>query len=372
MNLSHFETYSLKNKLKAISWPFFAIILAISLVSVALLFSAAEGNWDPWAFRQLQTIILFGIVMIIIPFIHISNFYRYSYHLYILGIILLIIAEVLGHKAMGAQRWIRLGVINFQPSELMKLFMILALSRFYHDLPPQEIPKIKNLIIPIVLIIVPVALILKQPNLGTSLIILFISGTIMFMAGIRAWKFVSVIVAGLAALPVVWSFMHDYQKRRVLTFLDPESDPLGAGYNIIQSMIGIGSGGLLGKGFMNGTQSQLSFLPEKQTDFIFAVLAEEFGFIGVITMFFLCFVVIGYCYLITITINHQFGRLVVIGVATSFALHIFVNTAMISGLIPVVGIPFPLLSYGGSNLMVFLMAFGIVQNCKINNRVKVK
>lgn len=372
MNLSHFDTYSIKSKIKAINWSFFLIVISISLVSVALLYSAAEGNWDPWALRQLQTIIVFGIVMMLIPFIHISYLYKYSYYLYFFGIILLVVAELLGHKAMGAQRWIRLGVINFQPSELMKLFMILALSRFYHDLPPQEIPRIKNLLVPILLIIVPVALILKQPNLGTSLIILFISGAIMFMAGIRAWKFASVIVAGLAALPVVWSLMHDYQKRRVLTFLDPETDPLGAGYNIIQSMIGIGSGGLLGKGFMNGTQSQLSFLPEKQTDFIFAVLAEEFGFAGVMFILFLSLIIISYCYLITITISNQFGRLVVIGVATSFALHIFINTAMISGLIPVVGTPFPLLSYGGSNLMVFLIAFGVVQNCKINNRAKVK
>jgi rod shape determining protein RodA len=249
----------------------------------------------------------------------------------------------------------------------MKIFVILALAKYFHNVHQSEIGRFKTLIMPTIIVLVPVALILKQPNLGTALITLMIAANIYFLAGVRAWKFITGIVAALVSLPIVWGFMHDYQKKRVLTFLDPESDPLGAGYNIIQSMIAIGSGGAFGKGFINGTQSQLSFLPEKQTDFVFTILAEEFGFVGVIMMFMLCAAVIIYGYLTSFRVKTQFGRLVIGGIITLFALHVLINTAMIAGAIPVVGTPFPFFSYGGSNLITMLIGFGIVLSALAND-----
>ncbi len=347
-------------KLRDFSWFLIFAVTFLSLLGVALLYSAAQGNLEPWAGKQLYIVLIFVPVMIFIGLMDISIFYRYAYMTYFIGLVLLVIAEIIGHKAMGAQRWIRIGFINFQPSEIMKLFVILALAKYFHDLHSSEIGKISSLFIPGIIVLLPAVLILKQPNLGTALIIIMIGAAMFFLAGVKTWKFITGIILGLGALPVVWHFMHDYQRRRVLTFLDPESDPLGAGYNIIQSMIAIGSGGSVGKGFLEGTQSQLSFLPEKQTDFVFTILAEEFGFLGVFFMFLLCAAIIVYGYLSTLTIKTQFGRLVVAGIIILFALHVLINTAMIAGSIPVVGTPFPFFSYGGSNLITMLVGFGFV------------
>ncbi len=351
---------NISQKLRSFSWFLIFAVTFLTFLGVALLYSAAQGNLDPWAGKQLYIALIFVPMMIFIGLMDISIFYRNAYMAYFVGLILLVIAEILGHKAMGAQRWIRIGFINFQPSEIMKLFVIVALAKYFHDVHHSEIGKITTLVIPAGIILIPTVLILKQPNLGTALIILMIAATMFFLAGVRTWKFITGIILGLGALPVVWHFMHDYQKRRVLTFLDPESDPLGAGYNIIQSMIAIGSGGSIGKGFLQGTQSQLSFLPEKQTDFVFTILAEEFGFLGVMSMFLLCAGIIIYGYLATLTIKTQFGRLVASGVITLFSLHVLINTAMIAGSIPVVGTPFPFFSYGGSNLITMLLGFGLV------------
>jgi rod shape determining protein RodA len=348
------------------NWALVFIIISFSLIGVALLYSAAQGSFEPWALKQLYTIATFAPIMLLIGLVDIKIIYKSAYPLYILGIIFLIIAEITGHKAMGAQRWIRVGFINFQPSEIMKLFVILVLAKYFHDLHSQEIGKIQRLIYPLILIFIPTILILKQPNLGTAIITVGIGGALFFCSGVRAWKFIAIIVTAICAAPVVWNFMHDYQKQRVLTFLDPESDRLGAGYNILQSMIAIGSGGTTGKGFMKGTQSQLDFLPEKQTDFIFTVLAEDFGFIGVLAIFVLSFIIIVYGYLIAMSIRNHFGRLVVYGVTTMFGLHLIINTAMISGSIPVVGTPFPFLSYGGSNLITMLISYGVVLSALAN------
>ncbi len=351
---------NIANKLKDFSWFLLCAVTFLTFLGVALLYSAAQGDLDPWAGKQLYIALIFVPVMIFIGLIDISVFYRNAYLAYFVGLALLVVAEIIGHKAMGAQRWIRIGFINFQPSEIMKLFVIVALAKYFHDVHNSEIGRITTLFIPTIIILLPAVLILKQPNLGTALIILMIGAAMFFLAGVKTWKFITGIILGVGALPIVWHFMHDYQKRRVLTFLDPESDPLGAGYNIIQSMIAIGSGGALGKGFVQGTQSQLSFLPEKQTDFVFTILAEEFGFVGVLFMFALCAAIIVYGYFAALAVKTQFGRLVVAGVITLFSLHVLINTAMIAGSIPVVGTPFPFFSYGGSNLITMLLGFGLV------------
>lgn len=341
-----------------INVPFTLLVLCLFFIGVALQYSAGD-DFNEFALKQLMAFLLFCPLYLSIAISDIRFYHRNAYLLYAICIILLLIAEVIGHKAMGAQRWIKIGPINFQPSELMKIGLILALSRFFHDQPLADIKRIRTLIVPLMLIALPVLLVLRQPNLGTSLILIAIAASLFFTGGVRIWKFLTVIVLALLSLPLIWSHLHDYQKKRVLTFLDPESDPLGAGYNIIQSIIGIGSGGMFGFGFNQGPQNQLDFLPEKHTDFIFTILAEEFGFLGVFTVFALCITLYIYGLLLTWTMRNQFSRLVGVGVLSMFVVHILINTGMISGLLPVVGVPFPLLSYGGSNQIAFMLGFSL-------------
>lgn len=333
--------------------------------SIAILYSTALGNFEPWALKQLITLLIFIPIVIITALVDFKIVLKCSYWLYGVSLLMLLLAAAFGHKAMGAQRWLRIGAVNFQPSELMKLGLILALARYYYNLHANEIGRLKHLIIPAIMIVVPVLFIIKQPNLGTATILIGIAVSMMFTAGLRLWKFVVAIIITLIALPLVWMVLHDYQRQRVMTFINPEADPMGAGYNIIQSIIAIGSGGLSGKGFLKGSQSQLSFLPEKQTDFILSVIGEEFGFIGVSLVFCLTIGIIFLCYRIAFTSSNHFFRLIVIGVTTSFALHAIINAGMIAGLLPVVGTPYPLLSYGGSNLAVFLLGFALVFNKKL-------
>lgn len=348
------------NRIKNLDYFLITLIVSLVLIGIFLLFSAAQGSWEPWAAKQLFTCLLFIPLMIILSLMDIKFFYDSAYILYFIGIILLVVAEVIGHKAMGAQRWIRIGFINFQPSELMKIFVILSLARYFHRLQIRDIGNPLNLFIPAIIMFLPVVLVLKQPNLGTATIITLISASMFFCAGIRWWKILTVFIITIVSLPLAWNFIHDYQKKRVLTFLNPESDPLGTGYNIIQSLIAIGSGELFGKGIMGGSQAQLDFLPEKQTDFIFTILAEEFGFIGVLLVFGLCGFIIARCLLLSMYTKNQFSRLTILGIVSMFSFHIVINTAMIAGMIPVVGTPFPLLSYGGSNLITTLLGFGII------------
>ncbi len=346
----------------------FGCVLCFTILGFVELFSAAQGNLEPWAIKQIYTAAFFLPFMLMMTLIDIEFFKRNAYLFYGIGIFLLVVAEILGHKAMGAQRWIRIGFINFQPSELMKLLVITALARHFSNLHSSQVGYFRNILFPIFIVILPVALILKQPNLGTALIILFISAAIFFAAGVKAWNFILVAVASACSLPIIWQFMHDYQRKRVLMFLNPESDPLGAGYNIIQSMIAIGSGGMLGKGYIKGSQSQLNFLPEKHTDFILTIFAEEFGFIGVMLIFLLAVFLLYICYVIANNLKEQFAKLVVIGVATMFVVHVIINAAMISGSIPVVGTPFPFLSFGGSNLITMFLGFGLILSANVKSR----
>ncbi|MBN8531371.1 MAG: rod shape-determining protein RodA [Alphaproteobacteria bacterium] len=353
-------------RLMHLHWPLIMLIGMLSGLGFLILYSAAGGNMDPWTSRQMLRFALGFVLMLIVALVPLQTLMRYAYVLYGAAVLMLIVVELFGHMGMGAQRWVKVGFVNLQPSELMKLCLVLALARYFHGLSPQEVNRPLLLVVPMLLIAVPVVLILKQPNLGTATITAGVAVAVLFAAGLTYWVYIIGIVGGAAAVPVLYHFLHDYQKRRVDTFLDPESDPLGAGYNILQSKIAIGSGGLFGKGFMEGSQSQLNFLPEKETDFIFTMFAEEFGFAGGMTVILLYVALIGASILFAVTSRNQFGRLIAIGVATMFFLHMFINMAMVMGLIPVVGVPLPFLSYGGTILIAAMIAVGLLLNVHAN------
>ncbi|CAK6548502.1 MAG: rod shape-determining protein RodA [Candidatus Midichloria mitochondrii] len=337
-----------------------SIVVFFAVISSAMLYSAANGDYSPWALKQGITFTVFTFVMLLLRFIKITTLYGLSYYIYGLCILSLVIAELIGYTTMGAQRWLRIGIINVQPSEVAKLGVILALSRYFHARVYSDIRKINFLIVPTIIIFIPAILIFKQPNLGTTLIVIMISITIYFASGVNKWLFIIPGIAVVSSLPLAWNFLHDYQKKRILTFLNPEDDLLGAGYNIAQSKIAIGAGGLFGKGFLKGSQNQLSFLPEKHTDFIFTLLTEEWGFLGFCIIMVMYMALLFTCYRIAFNSLHHFGKMIAIGVGTMIFLHVFINVGMISGLLPVVGTPIPLLSYGGSNLVSVLMGLGLI------------
>ncbi|MDB9704259.1 rod shape-determining protein RodA [Rhodospirillales bacterium] len=362
---------TLGHKLISINWLLVILIVMVAGVGFAMLFSAAGGNMDPWAKRQ---IVRFGVafgIMIVVATINIRIWLRYAYALYFLALALLVAVEVAGHVGMGAQRWISLGFVNIQPSELMKIFLVLALARYYNASAIEDIGRISRLFVPIMLTAAPTVLILRQPDLGTAIMVAMTGAVVLFLAGVRLWKFVVVGIAGLAAAPIAWQFLHEYQKKRVLTFLNPETDPLGAGYHIIQSKIALGSGGLMGKGFMQGPQSHLHFLPEMQTDFIFTMLAEEFGLAGGLALIILYALILTYGMIIAARSRNQFGRLVASGITSTFFFYVFINIAMVTGLIPVVGVPLPLVSYGGTVMLTLMIGFGLVIGVGVHRDVPV-
>ncbi len=364
------RTGKMVGMLGRINWAVLALVLFLSMVGLMMQFSAGGGNFKPWAHAQTLRFIPGFIMMIVITFIPIQIIMRYAYLAYTGCLLLLIAVEVAGHIGMGAQRWIALGPINLQPSELMKLSVILALARYFNDVHPNERPSPVMLIVPAIILLLPAALILKQPNLGTASILMMVGAVVFFAAGVRWIYFITIGGIGLISLPIAWQFLHDYQKQRVLTFLDPGQDPLGAGYNIIQSVIAIGSGGLFGKGFLQGSQGQLDFLPEKQTDFIFTMLSEEFGFLGSGFIIFCYTLLILYALGIAMASRNRFGSLVAVGVCALLFLHIFINIGMSMGMLPVVGVPLPLLSYGGSVLLSMLVAFGLLLNVWAHRHVQ--
>ncbi|MDA8637841.1 rod shape-determining protein RodA [Rhodospirillales bacterium] len=362
---------TLGRKLLSVHWLLVLLIASVAGVGFAMLYSAAGGNMDPWAERQMMRFGAGVLIMIVVATIDVRIWLRYAYVLYFVALVLLVGVEVGGYVGMGAQRWISLGVINIQPSELMKIFMVLALARYFHGISVDDIGRISRLIIPIIMVAVPTALILRQPDLGTAIMLAMTAGAVMFLAGVQLWKFAVIGVAAMGAAPIAWQFLHTYQKKRVLTFLNPETDPLGAGYHIIQSKIALGSGGLAGKGFMQGPQSHLHFLPEMQTDFIFTMLAEEFGLIGALGLVTLYVLIVTYGIVIAVRARNQFGRLVAGGITTTFFLYVFINIAMVTGLIPVVGVPLPLVSYGGTVMMTLLIGFGLVIGVGVHKDVPV-
>ena len=305
---------SAAQKLREVNWGLVLLVAAVASVGFAMLYSAAGGDLDPWASRQMARFGIGVVLMLAAATVDFRLWLRWAYPIYVIGIVLLVAVEAMGTIGMGAQRWIQLGPIQLQPSEVMKIALVLALARWFHYTPAEAIGRIRTLIVPLLLIAAPLALVMKQPDLGTAMLMLMSSAAVMFVAGVRIWKFVAAGLAGLGALPIAWSMLHDYQRQRVLTFLDPESDPLGAGYHITQSKIALGSGGVFGKGYMQGTQAHLSFLPEHQTDFIFTMLAEEFGLVGCLALLSLYILILAYGFGIAIRCRHQFGRLVALGI----------------------------------------------------------
>ncbi|MDX2095767.1 MAG: rod shape-determining protein RodA [Alphaproteobacteria bacterium] len=357
----------MSKRLRSMHRGLLAITLALVGLGLMMQFSASGGDVRvfalPQAVRALLGLGLMALLVVMPP----TQLFRVSYVVYAACLGLLVMVALVGVMGLGAQRWVGIGFFNLQPSELMKIGIILALARYFQGV--QVTAQARHyllLVVPAALTLVPVALILKQPNLGTATIVSVIAFAMCFMAGIRWWYFAGALGAVMGAVPVAYHFLHDYQKQRVLTFLDPGSDPLGAGYNIIQSKIAIGSGGFFGKGLLNGSQSQLDFLPEKQTDFIFTMMAEELGFVGAVVLLVLYGLLIAFAMRLAVHARSIYGRLLAAGVAALLFIHIFINMAMVMGLIPVVGVPLPFLSYGGSFLLTTLMACGLLQHVYIH------
>ena len=368
--LSSSDHLEFGDKLRLLNWGLVALIITIGMVGVGLLYSAGGKSWSPWAGPQLTRFVLGLVMMIGIAIVDVRFWLRAAYPIYGIMLFLLIVVEIMGHIGMGAQRWINLGFFVIQPSELMKIALVLALAKYFHSLNLEDIAQPIKLAAPIGMVLAPVFFVLLQPNLGTATLLLLASAAVFFAGGVRWWKFLLVAAVVAAILPVAWHHLHDYQKARLLTFMNPGSDPFGKGYNILQSKIALGSGGLFGKGFGQGTQSQLQFLPEKHTDFIFVVLAEEFGLFGAWFLLVLYALLIAYGYLIAFTCHNQFGRLTAFGLTTTFFLYVFVNVAMVTGTIPVVGIPLPLVSYGGTAMMTLLIGCGLLLGISIHRDVR--
>ena len=335
-----------------------------------MLYSAANGSWDPWAKRQMIRLGIGLVAMLVLALIDIRIWMKYAYFMYFASLMLLLAVEYQGLMGGGAQRWLNLKFFLLQPSEVMKISLVLALARYFHSSTINDVERIPYLIVPIIMVLIPAGLIIRQPDLGTALLLIMIAGIMLFVVGVQMWKFGVIFASGLIAIPIVYKFfLHDYQRNRVKTFINPDNDPMGAGYHIIQSKIAMGSGGVFGKGFMQGTQSRLDFLPEKQTDFIFTMLGEEFGMIGGLILIGLYMILVAYGIIISVRSQNYFGRLVAIGVTVNFFLYMFINMAMVMGLIPVVGVPLPLISYGGTALLTLMVGFGLIQCVNIHKDV---
>jgi rod shape determining protein RodA len=356
-----------------INWPMWILVGLCVAVGLAMQYSAANGSWDPWAKRQLILYSVFAVGMLVLAVIDIRIVLRGAYLFYGVVFLLLVFVEFNGASGKGAVRWIEVPGLGqkFQPSELMKFALVLALARYFHKLSHEDVGRIGYLLIPILMVAAPMVLVLRQPDLGTA-VTLGAGGVVIFLlAGVRWWKFAFVGLSGLIASPFIWGMLHEYQQRRILVLLDPESDPLNAGYHILQSKIAMGAGGISGRGFINGSQSHLNFLPEKQTDFIFTMLAEEFGLLGCLVLMTLYLLLMVYGFAVALRARSQFGRLLAMGATASFSFYVFINIAMVMGVIPVVGLPLPLVSYGGSALLAVMFGFGLIMNVYVHRDVRI-
>lgn len=364
------RSFGLVRKFLRINWVFVLLVCMLAGVGYAALYSAAGGSPQPYAQSQLYRFFTSLLLMLVIAMVDIRVIAKISWASYALGIVLLLAVMKFGHTGLGAKRWMTLGGVEIQPSELMKLFLVLALAAWFHRASSERANNALFLIPPCLAILLPVGLILKEPNLGTAVITGLIGATVMLGAGVKWWKFAILIALIAVAAPVLYHHLHDYQRARIITFLNPGSDPLGAGYNIIQSKIALGSGGFSGQGYLHGSQNQLNFLPEKQTDFVFTIIAEEFGFLGSMAVLALLFAIILVAFHMAISCGHAYGRLVALGIGTNFFLYCFVNLSMVMGLIPVGGVPLPLISYGGSALTAVMLGFGVLMSVYVHRDVE--
>jgi len=358
-------------KVRNTNWFLIILIGLTAGFGIAMLYSVAGGDMSPWAGRQSIRLAVGIALMLFVAFIDVRIWMRLAYPIYALGLVLLLIVEVMGEVGMGAQRWLDLGFFNLQPSEIMKIAIVLALARYFHGLTAEDVQRFRWLIVPLLLAFVPAGLVLIEPDLGTAILLVMLATAILFAAGVLWWKFALVFIAGLAAIPFAWDRLHDYQRARVLTLFNPERDPLGAGYQIMQSKIALGSGGVWGKGFLLGTQSHLNFLPEKHSDFIFTTLGEEFGLVGGLILLGLYAAILIYGFAVAFRARSQFGRLLAVGITTTFFLYVFINIAMVMGLIPVVGVPLPLISWGGSAMLSILIGFGLLLSVYIHRDIPI-
>ena len=360
-------------KLLALNWSLVLLLCAVATAGFLMLYSVAGGSLEPWAEAQMLRFAAGLVIMVAVGLVDI-RFWRWMAPLaYAVSLLLLVAVDAMGVIGMGAQRWIALGPVQIQPSEMMKIALVMALAAYYARLPVEKVSRPVWVLLPLLLILMPVGLVMEQPDLGTAILLLAGGGSVMFLAGVSLWYFAAAVAAGAGLVTAVlksqgtdWQLIEDYQFRRIFTFLDPAADPLGAGYHITQAKIAMGSGGLLGKGYMQGTQARLNFLPEKHTDFIFTTLAEEFGYVGTTAILALYLLVIVFCVVSAVSNRDRFGALLTGGIAMSFFLLFAVNMGMVMGLMPVVGVPLPLISYGGSAMLVLLAAFGLVQSAHIH------
>ncbi len=354
-------------KFSEIDWLFVLVLCLIAGAGALMLFSIAGSSWTPWAAAHTVRFGMCLVLMIALAMIDLRVWFAMAYPVYGMGLLLLVAVEAIGDVRLGAQRWLTLGPLSFQPSEVMKLGIVLALARLYHGVSAERARLSWWLLIPAAMIAAPVLLVAHQPDLGTAMLIALTGGLMVVLAGLSGRVIALGVIGALVTIPPFVLFgMHEYQRQRVLTFLNPESDPSGSGYHILQSMIALGSGGLLGKGYGLGSQSQLNFLPEKQTDFIFATLAEEFGFVGCVLVLALYAAAI-FMSLRTSYVSHShFGRLAAAGTTATFSLYVLINGAMVMGLAPVVGVPMPMLSYGGTVMLTVMIGFGLVQSVRVH------
>ena len=360
-------------KVLYLNWPLIILLIAVASAGFLMLYSVAGGSFSPWAGPQMKRFALGLVLMLFVAMVPIWFWRNMSVVAYIISLLLLVAVELVGIEGKGAQRWINLGFMRLQPSELMKIALVMVLAAYYDWLPLKKTSRFIWVVLPVILILIPVALVLKQPDLGTSILLITAGALVMFLAGVH-WGYFAVVIAAVVALITTvfqsrgtpWQLLKDYQFRRIDTFLDPSSDPLGAGYHITQSKISLGSGGWAGRGFMQGTQSRLNFLPEKHTDFIFTTLAEEFGFVGAFSLLSLYALIVLFCIIAALSNKDRFSSLLILGVAATFFLFYAVNMSMVMGLAPVVGVPLPLVSYGGSAMLILLIGFGLIQSAHIH------
>ena len=356
--------------LARLPWRLIWLVALICTIGIVTLYSAAGGSMSPWAFKQGVTMLAFAGLAVAISYVPENFIKQMTFPGYVMILILLIVVELVGFVGKGAQRWVDLGFIRLQPSEFMKPAIVLVLARFYDLLPAGDVRRWRGLWPAALLVLVPWALILVQPDLGTATMVLLGGVTVMFIAGLPMWYFLSAAAAAAVAGPILFAMMHDYQRKRVLIFMDPESDPLGAGYHISQSKIAIGSGGIWGKGYLNGSQSHLDYLPEGHTDFVFATFVEEWGLVGGALLIFAFFMVIRWGMKVSRQAKTRFGQLAAAGLTATIFFYVSINLMMVMGLAPVVGIPLPLVSFGGSAVMTVMICLGILMSLERQSRTR--
>ncbi|MBO5946908.1 MAG: rod shape-determining protein RodA [Alphaproteobacteria bacterium] len=365
--VSNANMMTLPEKLNRFSWGLFVPMCMVLAISIVVLYSAGGGNWKPFALSQLMKILLGFGVFFFAAFTNIKTWVKSAYLIYAVALIMIVLVTFVGHTGMGAQRWLNLGVIHVQPSELIKIALVLALARYFAWFNSVELGQFKNYIAPMLMLLVPFGLIVAQPDLGTALSLGMITVGVFYIVGANKKWFIIAAILGLMAAPAVWfGGLHDYQRGRIITLFNPDSDLQGAGYQINQAKIAFGSGGMTGKGYMAGTQSQQSFLPEKQTDFIFTMLGEEFGFIGAFSLLMIYTWIVVALFWTAKTCRNRFGQLVCFGFMLNFFVYYFINISMVLGLLPTVGVPLPLMSFGGSSLLSLMFGFGLCQNAHIH------